>query len=277
MSTIALSRTAVRQAGLDLWPSERWVAYFHRNDTRLMRIPWDRCELTSAEKAVIGDSIREFQLGESGEGRHFRKVAADWAQRCGDTAYPAALHLFIAEEQRHARDLGRFMDANGIARAESLVVNDIFKHLRRLAGLELIITVLVTAELVAQVYYRCLLNATASPALQALCRQILRDEVQHVRFQCQRLAVIRSHRFRIINAISVAAHAGLLLVTAAVVWRKHWPVLRCGGMGFTGFVRALFGKFRTAVSLMTPGQESASRAGRCGGNCRACAQRLCRQ
>ena len=245
--------------GERLWRSDRWVDYFHGNERRLMTIRWaDGVHFSRAEHLAIAASLREFQLGESGEGRHLKKVAAGWARRSGDTAYLPALELFIAEEQRHAGDLGRVMDLAGIERARRTTVDTVFRHLRKLAGLELSVVVLVTAELVAQVYYRCLLEATTSSVLRTLCRQILRDEVQHVRFQCQRLAILRARRWRLVNAIWVAAHWVLLLVTSLVIWQKHGPVIRRGGLGYVAFVRSLVSKMRVARASMTPPRRGSS-------------------
>lgn len=253
MAVVSMSRFVLPKAGQVIWTSERWICYFQTNRDRLMAIPWERgVSFSLAETTAVAASLREFQLGESGEGRHFQKVAARWAERSDDVAYLPALKLFIEEEQRHARDLGRVMDLAGVERAHASPTNTFFRHLRHLAGLELSIVVLVTAELVAQVYYRCLMNATASPVLKTLCRQILRDEVQHIRFQCQRLAIIRRGRHGVWNRIWVAAQWVLLLVTSVVIWQRHGPAIRRGGLGYVGFVRALIAKMHTACGLMKP-------------------------
>jgi hypothetical protein len=230
-----------------------WSHYFESNRGRLMHIPWELgVRWTEEEHAALAASLQEFQLGESGEGRHFKRCAAAYAARTGDVDYERALALFIAEEQRHARDLGRVLDLAGVGRATKSTVNSAFCGLRRLAGLELIVTVLVTAELVAQVYYKAIFQATTSAVLRALCRQILRDEVQHVRFQCQQLARMRERRPRVLNAMSVAAHFGLMLATSAVVWFRHGRAVRRGGIGYVGFVASLVRRFGVAKAWMTP-------------------------
>ncbi|HEY0007612.1 MAG TPA: ferritin-like domain-containing protein [Tepidisphaeraceae bacterium] len=231
---------------------EKWPDYFERNRHRLMAIPWDAGVAWSVEERdAVAASLQEFQLGESGEGRHFKMCAARYSARTGDDDYVRALDLFIAEEQRHAHELGRVLDLAGVERLTDSAVNSAFCRLRRLAGLELIIVVLVTAELVAQVYYKALFQATSSPVLKALCRQILRDEVQHVRFQCSQLAKVRRHRFGWVNSVCVALHFLLLMVTAVVVWRRHGRVMRRSGIGRFAFVRQLAQKFAVARPWMT--------------------------
>ena len=135
--------------------------------------------------------MQEFQLGESSEGRHLMTRAIRHAADTGDVDYIPALRLFIAEEHRHARDLGRVLDLAGIPRVGRTWPDTVFRWLRKGAGLELSIAVLVTAEIIAKVYYAALREATHAPVLRRLCDQILADEVQHVRFQAERVAILR--------------------------------------------------------------------------------------
>jgi hypothetical protein len=112
--------------------------------------------------------------------------------------------------------------------------------------------VLVTAEIVAQVYYKGLRDATSSAVIQTLCRQILRDEVQHVRFQCQRLAIIRQGRWAWRNRLMIGLQWGLMHLTTLIVWRKHGPAMKRGGIGFGAFCRQLRRQMRISTRLMNP-------------------------
>ena len=73
-------------------------------------------EITGSERTAIWDSVREFQLCQSSQGRHIIRCAHEFAVRQRTPACAEAIKLFIREEQRHARDLGRFMDLAGIPR-----------------------------------------------------------------------------------------------------------------------------------------------------------------
>ena len=127
-----------------------------------MRIPWYLgADLRDDERTLIGRSIAIFQLGESGEGRHLFRFVRAWAQRSGDDFYCEAARLHIAEEGRHSAVLRRFMNLNDIAALQAGSSNAIFKALRNALGsLEISITVLVSAELIAKVYYPALREAT---------------------------------------------------------------------------------------------------------------------
>lgn len=234
-------------------PTEMWRRYFQENGANLLAIPWHQhVVLTDAERCAISRSIREFQLGESSEGKHLMRQAKSYAQRKQDPAYPFVLGLFIAEENRHARDLGRIMDLAGIERAQKAWPDRIFRFLRHRAGLELSITVLVTAEIIAKVYYPALRQATASPALRRLCAQISRDEVAHVEFQTERLARLRRGRRGILLWLIDRAHRVFFAGTCLVVWHRHGRVLKRAKLSFRQYFAAAWREVCEALRRSDP-------------------------
>lgn len=237
------------------WTSEQWVRYFIRNRRPRGPIPGQQGPtLTPSERAAISKSIAEFQLGESSEGRNLVAAADQHARQSGDAAYRRAIALFIGEENRHARHLGRFMDREGIARQRSSMVDHVFRRMRRFGGIEIAITVLLTAEIIAQVYYRALWRSTRSADLRALCARILGDERQHVRFQCERLALLRRRRRRVLVELAALAHRLLIEVAVAVVFSGHRPVLRRGGFDYRGFRRRVWSYAEKALALADAGR-----------------------
>ena len=202
--------------------SVSWLDYYRNNRESLLDIPWERgAEITDSERTAIWDSVRQFQLGESSEGRHIIRCADEFAVRQSSPAYGEAIKLFIREEQRHARDLGRFMDLAGIPQRGRAWPDTVFRCLRHLSGLEVSITVLITAEIIAKVYYAALREATRSTVLRRLCDQILRDEREHVRFQCDYLAILRGGCWPILFDLREAAHRFLFFGACLVVWKSH--------------------------------------------------------
>jgi hypothetical protein len=239
--------------GLLSWTSQQWRQYFHQNAASLLSIPWEEgVTLTDAERTAIASSVQEFQLGESSEGKHFQGLAREYARRTGDDEYVFALRLFIAEENRHARDLGRVLDLAGLLRISHTWPDAVFRWLRHRAGLELSIAVLVTAEIIAKVYYAALREATGSAVIRRLCDQILYDEVRHVRFQCERLAILRSRRTRPGVWLRGSLQRWFFAGTCGVVWWKHRHALRAGGLGLRDFRRAARVEMAEAVALMDP-------------------------
>lgn len=207
--------------------SYAWSRYFAENIVDPLEFPWGHEYLLSErERDLIASSIQEFQLGESSEGRSFVRRGEQHARRSGDNWFVPALRMFIAEEQRHSSWLGRFMDREGIRRLSAHWVDDVFRWLRNLAGLELSVTVLVTAECIAVPYYRALHDATASPLLRAICRRILREEAAHLDYQASTLAALGAGRSNWLVSLRYALHAALLTGTTAIVWHDHGPVFR---------------------------------------------------
>lgn len=236
-----------------VWSSQRWVEYFRRNEASLMIIPWELgIQLSPQEKAAIESSVPEFQLGESSDGLRFIEMAELYALRGGDVEYVRALKLFIREEQRHGRELGKVLDLAAIPRINHSWSDAIFRWMRHRCGLGLSIAILVTAEIIAKVYYIAVRAATASAPIRRLSDQILQDEVEHIYFQCERLAILRRHWPRLLVRAVHLWHWVFMAGTCVVVWRKHRLLLRRGGFGFLGFKRAVFKELREAVRIMDP-------------------------
>ncbi len=205
--------------------TEEWHNYFRSHRNVLETIVWEEGRyLTDDEKLLISASIQEFQLGESSEGRHLNEFAKDYSKKTNDPLYYESIKFFIREEQRHAQALGRFMEREGIPKLRKSFVDSVFRHLRRYAGLEISITVLLMAEIISLVYYRSLRDATSSPLLKKICRELLKDERAHLRFHCERLAILRRNygfRLWILHVLQ-----GILLTgTCAAVWLNHGSVL----------------------------------------------------
>jgi len=232
--------------------SLEWCAYYAANAVAA-NVPWtSSVRLTDDERRAIAASVQQFQLGESSEGRHLHAAARAYAARTGDPAYLSAIEAFIREEQRHARDLGRFLMAEGIPLTKGSWSDAVFRWLRRGADLEVTVSVLLTAEIIAQVYYAALHDATRSPILRALCVRILADEVAHVRFQAERLRMIRAGRGSVAVVLAVAAQRALFAATALIVWNGHRTALERGGFSFRRYWRECWERFGDAAEMMRP-------------------------
>jgi hypothetical protein len=216
--------------------SAEWIAYFNENKQRLLSQPWgDDYRLTPREAGTILKSLQQFQLGESSEGNNLKAHAARYAERSGDSDYPAALQLFIQEEQRHASSLGRFMVQEHLMLAHANPVDSLFRIVRKVATFEMACIAMMTAEIIAMPYYTALHDATSSPLLRQICRQLLRDEVQHLRFQQDNLARLRQGRSALGMTVTRWVQRTLFALTLRIVWRDHQDVLKAGGLSAAKF------------------------------------------
>jgi len=251
---MALRTRTVRAAP---WSARRWCDYFRANARALMALPWHLgAGLSASDRDALAGSLQDFQLGESSEGRNLLARAAEYAQTHAEPEYVQAMWLFIREEQRHAHDLGRFLLLADIPLLERTRLDSIFRFLRRMAGLELCIAVLVTAEVIGTVYYRSVRRATGSILLRRLCEQLLRDEAKHVRFHAERLAILRRGRSRWRTWLGSTGHRVLYVGATLAVWLKHRCALRAGGLGFAAFHEACAKERQKLFSRITPGSYS---------------------
>ena len=244
MSALAVSLTSVEAEN-----SEWWCEHFLRNVDRQRTIPWEELDaLSDDQRRVLLPSLQDFQLGESSEGRHGQARATAYATRIGDPHYAEAIRLFFAEENRHAAYLARYLGAHGVQPIGRSWTDFVFRRVRRLMGLELLLTILLTAELIGEVYYRAVRASTGCPTLRAICSQLLRDERMHVRFHVERFRFLRRGRRRLRTVIQDGLWRCFFVATCRVVWLKHGRALRLGGYGFHRFRDEAVRGWRRAVA-----------------------------
>jgi hypothetical protein len=225
-----------------------WLQLFAARAYRLeIRRPDDRDRLSDAERELIADSIGTFQLGEQSEGRTLQSFAEAFAGKHGIPALPVVTALFIREEQHHAAQLRAFMIANGIPLKEKNWTDSIFRRLRKLAGFEAAVTILVTAEMIGFVYYRALARATTSPHLKTICREMCADESVHLRYETQLLMTLRGERGWLRRTLVEACHRALLAASTRVVFHDHRRVLESVGYGARSFHRDCAATYRMVM------------------------------
>ena len=166
----------------------KWVDHFEQNEHVHAKtdaaIAFDgRCEIADAARGPLIDSIRRFQLGESGDGEQLLRKA----RRAGDPDYLRAAQLFVAEEQQHAALLLRLLGYLGGQPMRTHWSDAVFVRLRRLMGLRTELMVLTVAEVVALSYYGGLADSGPDAVVRAVAARIVDDEHPHVRFQQDRL------------------------------------------------------------------------------------------
>ncbi|MGA9882622.1 MAG: ferritin-like domain-containing protein [Candidatus Acidiferrales bacterium] len=216
--------------------SQKWFTHFSlRSMTALYVSPMWSAQLTKKEKSVIAKSIQQFQLGEGSKGQRLLDRGKKYSQEADDPFFAAALALFIKEEQQHSRYLAAFMQSQGISRVARHWVDTVFRRLRGLARLELSLTVLVTAEIIAIPYYRALRDATGSATLKMICRRILEDEAAHLRYQSSMSRRVSSRRSPGMQRAAAKLHRQFMRGTIALVWIEHRAVFEAAGYDFRRF------------------------------------------
>jgi hypothetical protein len=223
---------------------EIWLNHFEHHAQHPRCIPRGLSDLLRPdERRLIASSIATFQLGEQSEGCTLLRAAQRFAHGRRIPALVRVIELFIREEQHHAALLRAFMEDHHIALKRTDWTDRVFRLIRRLAGLELYLYVLISAELIGIVYYRALEAATDCRRLMALCRGLVSDELAHVGFESQLLLALRAGRAAPVQALMRLAHRVFISGTIGIVWLTHRSVLRRGGYGARGFLRACLSQY----------------------------------
>src|SRR6266540_758960 len=180
--------------------------------------PW--WAAASLHPAVVR-SIQRFQTGENGDGASLISKGA----QAGDPAYLAAVRLFVAEEQNHARLLEQLLASSGTPTITGHWSDTIFVMVRRALGLRLELMTLMVAEVVALRYYQALRDGTTDPVLTDVAGRILADEQRHVPFHSQRLRDGFADLPRVARTAAAAGWWVLLLGAVGVVTVDHAAAL----------------------------------------------------
>jgi hypothetical protein len=221
-----------------------WLNHFEYHAEHPRQVPPGTPDLlTSAERSLIASSIATFQLGERSEGSTLVRAAQRFAGAHEVPCLVRIVELFIREEQRHAALLRDFMVDHQISLRTEDWTDWTFRRLRRLAGLELYLYVLISAELIGNVYYRALETVTACQRLRMLCRALVCDELAHVGFESQMLLALRARRSAPMRTALRLAHRIFFTGAAAVVWSTHSAVLRQAGCSARSFLRMCLAQY----------------------------------
>lgn len=237
------------QLGLGDLKEYDWVKYFTENGANRLSIDFSQeTGLSEAEKHLIFPSISRFQKGEASDGRYLLNCVKTYTAQNGDKNYREAMHWFVQEENWHSVYLKKFMDYYHVKVCKKSLLDDCFRRLRKLCGLKSEIVVLVTAEMIALVYYSALAECTGSPALKSICRQMLHDELRHVAFQSATLHKMKIGRLG--NLLRIL----IMEITMSVVWLSMKDVFYVGGYSFSKYAAECLGYLHQSIMISKKGK-----------------------
>ena len=215
-------------AVMDPNDSTAWLDHFKRNRQHRTEPDWHRPTPFPAPVAArLARSLAHFQLGESGEGATLLADARQvWAD---DPDYVAALVLFVAEEQEHARLLEQQVVRLGGTLVTTHWTHRWFRRARRALGVRFEIQTLLVAEIIGTAYYR-LLRSTGDAVLRQMCEIMLRDEAPHLRFHADRVVIEQLRWSKLWRALWTVQFRCLLRAAVTAAWIDHRPALRAIGI-----------------------------------------------
>jgi hypothetical protein len=220
--------------------ADRWQSHFRQNREQRTEPNWAAPISMSAEVVTkLVRSLEQFHLGDGGGPASLIAWNAESFRSSSDAARQLVDQWFD-EEKEHSRLLcgavARF-GGRPITRHWSF---SMFCWVRRQFGVRFELTVLLLTEIVSTVYYRLLHRHGNDPALRAMCRVILRDEVGHVAFHRDRLARHAGGCASCYGRLWEARFRGLGLAAAIMLWVNHAPALKALGATRAEFYRDIW-------------------------------------
>jgi hypothetical protein len=215
-------------ASMDPKDSTAWLSYFEDNRLHRPEPDWPRpTPFPAPAAATLARSLAHFQLGESGEGTVLLATARHaWPD---DLDYVAALALFVAEEQEHARLLEHLVARLGGSLVTRHWTHRCFRMLRRALGVGFEIQTLVIAEIIGTAYYR-LLRSTGDAVVRQVCELMLRDEIPHLRFHADRVVIGQLGWRPVRRALWTAQFRLLFRAVVTAAWIDHRSALLALGV-----------------------------------------------
>jgi hypothetical protein len=209
-----------------------WRRYFEANADRPATVLFPIIDDVPPHLVrLLARSLQIFQAGETGEGR----IVAE-ARRLGsateDDDFVEGLRLYIAEEGRHARELGALVRALGGRASPSHPSADRFRFARRALGFRTKMMVLAGAEVVGGVFYDVLARRGGCRALTRTLDTIVAEERAHLVFQRDYFQALAGRR------VFDAALRVTVLAELSYFALEHRQLLRALGVTFGDLLAA---------------------------------------
>jgi hypothetical protein len=191
-----------------------WLSYFQINrETRADITFPDRLSVDAEVRAPLIKSLKRFQIGETGEGRHLRK----YASLMNDPVYEECIDLFVKEEQFHARVLAQIIQSLDGTLLSWHWTDLAYICLRRMLGLKTEVFIMLIAEIIGKCFYRVCADNLDNRLLSDAFSLIVLDEIGHLEFHTHFLQD-RTQAFPHIVRRGVHYAWCILFVTACLVF-----------------------------------------------------------
>ncbi len=230
-----VSRTkAVAAPGLDY---SKWITHFAANREQRAEPDWNLpIKIRPEVVAPLVRSLEQFQLGDGGGPASLIARDADRFREQTEEMR-VIVDCWFAEEREHARLLGCAVDRLGGTPIISHWSFTAFCQCRQALGVRAELQILLLTEIVSTAYYRVMRRYCEDPAVQAMCRRILRDEAGHISFHCDRLAAEERTPRGVFGALWSAQFKFFGYAAATMLWVNHGKCLTCLGGSHAKYYR----------------------------------------
>jgi hypothetical protein len=240
--------------------TDRWLAHFRANRESRREPDWAApITLPPAVVARLVRSLEQFHLGDGGGPASLIAWNAESFRSSSDAARQL-VDLWFNEEKEHSRLLCGAVARFGGRPIDGHWSFSVFCWVRRHFGVAFELTALLLTEIVSTVYYRLLYRHGGDPALRAMCRLILRDEVGHVAFHRDRLARRAGGSASLYGRGWELRFRALGLAAGTMLWINHAPALKALGATRSEFYRGIWRELSLFIWRLR--RESAQAANR---------------
>lgn len=232
--------------------SKEWIEHFRIN-AQQNRVDWGlKPNISPNEVVKIIHSLQAWQLGETSDGAHLIQASTKYAHRINDTDYVNAVKLFIAEEQKHGNNLGKYLDTINKPRIKQNWGDTLFRKIRYCnTNMEIWTLAVITVESAAQVFYQSLKDASECKLLKQICTDILIDEAFHIEFQTERMYIIFKNKSSSGKFISSQIYPVFFFATSFIIWLAHKKAFKAGAVNFNRYWRKMKYKYLKTLHKTT--------------------------
>lgn len=169
---------------------DTWIQHFARNAKNRPEPEWDAPDhdFDPSAKAALLKSLTQFQLGDGGGPAYL----IGWDLERYFAKHPAMrrlVDLWFKEEERHSDLLGKAVKRLGGTPITSHWSFSVFCGVRKFLGVKFELYALLLTEITSNNYYKMMRKYAGDKAIVEMCELIIRDEVGHISFHRDRLAM----------------------------------------------------------------------------------------
>ena len=213
-----------------------WNNWFIENDKNLLHIPYeDEDKLSDEEINMIKHSLQVWQLGEGSPGNNLRKQVKQYVEKNGRHDFAQVMEKLLMEEKRHSQLLSQFMSFHGIALKNKMFIDNLFRFLRKIGGLQCSIIMLITGEIIALSYYKALSEITTSEVLPVICKQMIQDELMHIALSSDTLYKFALENGSLKNGVVSRFRNVGLFIAVMIAWKHFKQIFINSGCSFNSF------------------------------------------
>jgi hypothetical protein len=210
-------------------------------------------QLNKEQHTLLLESLREFQLGEAGEGKIAHEIdSINWFNH--DANLKKSVKLWVKEEGRHARILGLMVNSMGGTLRTKHWTAKLFEKSRRAFGPAMKLLVALSAEVVGGAFYDLLAKGLKGHSFSNVLFELAQDEESHLQFQAAIFKGLAQSRFQ--KSVFVFLWCLISILSGVLVYARHNQTLHSLGIEKSQFRSEIISRAKCVLTLVSNPRES---------------------